>query len=72
VKLKSKHKWIGVGILCLISGYLFFGMPFGYDHVVFSTVMLVVFMVTALTGFFGMCEANVFGRVYKWVKTDDL
>lgn len=73
MKLKSKHKWIGVALLFVLSwvGMVMFpqlGVAFGLPLMVCSLVML---MVTLCYGVYGMVEADVFNRFFEWLKTDD-
>ena len=74
MKLKSKHKWIGVGLLFVLSwfGIVMFpqlGVAFGLPLMILSVVML---MVTLCYGIYGMVEANVFERFFEWLKSDDV
>jgi hypothetical protein len=73
VKLKSKHKWTGVGLLFILSwvGMIMFpqlGFAIGFPLAICSFILL---MATLCYGMFGMMEARVFERFFEWLKTDD-
>lgn len=74
MKLKSKHKWIGVALLFILSwvGMVMFpqlGFALGFPLAICSFMLL---MATLCYGVFGMIEARVFERLGEWLQTDDV
>lgn len=75
MKLKSKHKWIGVGLLFALSWVGMFYFPqidsFGLGFVGAMTSFVLMFA-TVCYGVAGMLEAKVFERFFEWLKSDDV
>ena len=74
MKLKSKHKWIGVALLFALSwvGLVMFpqlGFAWGFPLAICSIMLL---MATLCYGVYGMLDAKVFERLADWLQTDDV
>lgn len=74
MKLKSKHKWIGVGLVFILSWVGMVMSPqlelaWGFPLAICSFMLL---MATLCYGVYGMLEARVFERLAEWLQTDDV
>lgn len=74
MKLKSKHKWFGVGGVFFLSLVGMFSLPehnilFGFLQFLVSFIFM---LVSVCYGLAGMEDAKVFERFFKWLKTDDV